>query len=387
MNSVVQSLRPQLERVLRAWRGSPLPDYLYWWLDELRVLLPASLRRQLDSGAVWFVLEREPAGWRVQRAGATQPLARWSADAEPAAQRAALAAALHGTAREDLRLALGVPADAVLRHTLLLPLAARDRLRQVIAFEIDRATPFRAAQVYFAVRALERPAPAGRFAAELVAMPRARLDPLLAQAGALGVPIDAVDMLQGTARAGVNLLPPERRPRHVSARGRLNLALALAVPVLVAFALGQWLHNREQALAQMQDQVQAMHNAAQQVADLRQRLMDQAGAAGFLVRRKRDTVSVLALLADLTRRLPASAWVERLSLDNAGQLGMQGQAQQAAPLIDALKGSPLYDEVNFQGAIQRDPNTGKERFYLVAQLRQPAAATPASTRTAAGGAP
>ena len=40
---------------------------------------------------------------------------------------------------------------------------------------------------------------------------------------------------------------------------------------------------------------------------------------------------------------------------------------QAAKLIDALKDSPLIRDAGFQGSIQPDPTTGKERFYMVAQ--------------------
>src|SRR3546814_9455088 len=52
-----------------------------------------------------------------------------------------LVAALRGVDREDLRLALLLPSATVLRRPLALPLAARDNLLQVVAFEMDRQTP------------------------------------------------------------------------------------------------------------------------------------------------------------------------------------------------------------------------------------------------------
>jgi general secretion pathway protein L len=94
---------------------------------------------------------------------------------------------------------------------------------------------------------------------------------------------------------------------------------------------------------------------------------------------------MLALLADLTRRLPDSAWLERLSIDADGQVGMQGQSRQAARLLDALKGSPLITDASFQGSIQPDAVTGKERFYLVAQLRH--APAPTAAPASGGSAP
>ena len=84
----------------------------------------------------------------------------------------------------------------------------------------------------------------------------------------------------------------------------------------------------------------------------------------------------------VTARLPDSAWLERFSVDNTGQVGFQGQSQQAAKLLDALKDSKLITDASFQGSIQPDPTTGKERFYLTARVNQPK--PPA---TAGGGAP
>jgi general secretion pathway protein L len=137
----------------------------------------------------------------------------------------------------------------------------------------------------------------------------------------------------------------------------------------------------------MQAQVESLHADAQQVLALRQQLQDNAGAAGFLVQRKQHATTMLALLADLTRRLPDSAWLERLSIDTDGQVGMQGQSRQAARLLDALKDSPLITDASFQGSIQPDALTGKERFYLVAQLRQAQAQAGSAVPASSGSAP
>src|SRR5690242_16780900 len=80
---------------------------------------------------------------------------------------------------------------------------------------------------------------------------------------------------------------------------RLNLALGAGCVVLLVLVLGQWLHNRQLALDAMQAQVDAMRADAQQVATLRQQLQDNAGAAGFLAQKKKDTVPVLALLDEM----------------------------------------------------------------------------------------
>lgn len=385
MSATSQSLRPQLERARRAWRASPLPAFLTWWGGELRALLPASTQQALAGGADWHLLERHGDNWQLRRAGESEALAQWSDADDPAMQQQALRQALAGVDPQDLRLALCLPTAAGLRRTLALPLAARDNLAQVVGFEIDRQIPFRAEQVAMDVRELTgQPAGEGRFAAELIVLPRAALDPLLERLAALRIRVDAVDLLTADGhRVGANLLAPAQRPRRSDPRRRLNLALGAGCIALVALVLGQWLHNRQLALDAMQAQVDAMRADAQQVATLRQQLQDNAGAAGFLAQKKKDTVPVLALLDEMTRRLPDTAWLERFSLDASGQIGFQGQSVQAAKLVDALKDSPLIRDVGFQGSIQADPTTGKERFYMVGKVRTPpsAASTPAAGAT------
>jgi len=382
MSTATQSLRPLVDRMRRAWRGSPLPEFFRWWGGELRALLPERWQSLFIGGADWYLLQHEGTQWTLRHAGNSVPMTRWSDTDDILIQQTALTSALKTIDREDLRLALLLPTATVLRRTLALPLAARDNLQQVMAFEIDRQTPFNVAQVYYAVRELPPPAAAGRVNAELVAVTRGTLDPLLELLTALKIPIDAVDLAVGNDRLGVNLLPLERTPRRVRPRLRLNLALAAGCVLLLLLSLGTWLHNRQEALATMQDTVESMRADAQQVSSLRQQLQDNAGAAGFLAERKKKTVSMLSLMQDITARLPDTAWLERFSVDNSGQVGLQGQSVQAAKLLDALKDSALITDASFQGSIQPDPSTGKERFYLTAQLRQP----PAGKGTTAVGA-
>ena len=377
MSTAMPSLRPGWERVRRQWRASPLPAFLAWWGGELRALLPVRWRSWFADGADWYLLQVDGDSWSLRRRGHAESLAQWNEAVEVMPARA-FATALQQVDREDLRVALLLPAVQVLRRSLSLPLAARDNLHQVVGFEMDRQTPFGVAQVYYAVRELQATAPAGRCQVELVAAARAGVDPLLARLRAQGIAVDAVDVAVADDRLGVNLLPPEQRPRRVHPRRRLNLILAAGVVLLLLLVGLEWRHNREAALAAMQAEVAAMRGDAAQVASLRQQLQDNAGAAGFLAQRKKDTVGMLELLRDATARLPQGTWLERFSVDNIGQIGMQGQSQQAAKLLDALKDSSVITDAGFQGSIQPDASTGKERFYLTARVKQAATAGPAA---------
>lgn len=384
MTALQDASQLQLDRLRRAWRGSVLPGFLRWWGGELSALLPVRWRQAFAGGERWYVLERGEGVWQLRRSGESLSIAD-AYDTDTVDHRAALLArALGECDPADRRIALLMPAAQVLRRRLVLPVAARDNLRQVVGYDIDRQTPFRADDIHFGVRELGEGGPEGRFVAELAATPRASLDPLLDELTALRVAPDRVDVPLGYGLAGVDLLPPARAPRRVDRRRRLNLALVAAIVVLLLAAMAAWLHNRNVALETMRADVDAMQSDAQRVKALRQRLMDSAGASGFLVRRKSESPSILPVLDELTHRLPDDAWLERFTLNATGQIGFQGQSPQAARLIDALKGARTIGEPSFQGTIQTDPTSGKERFYMQAKalMPKPEAAAPARAASA-----
>ncbi|NID04552.1 fimbrial assembly protein [Luteibacter jiangsuensis] len=371
MSTLQDASQLQLDRLRRAWRGSALPGFLRWWGNELAPLVPVRWRSAFAGGQRWYVVERVAEGWRLRRAGEGGSLVD-VADVDPPEHRAGLLAhALAEADPADRRVALVLPATQVLRRRLVLPLAARDNLRQVVGFDLDRQTPFRAEDIHYGVRELQETAAEGRFVAELAATPRATLDPLLDELVALGIHPDRVDVGQGEALAGVDLLPPARAPRRVDRRRRLNAALAAAIVLLVFAAMAAWLHNRNVALETMTATVESMRADAQRVSALRQRLTESAGASGFLARKKTESPSILPVLDELTHRLPDDTWLERFTLNATGQLGFQGQSPQAARLIDALKGARTIGEPSFQGTIQSDPTSGKERFYMQAKAVMP----------------
>ncbi|UPG90648.1 type II secretion system protein GspL [Luteibacter aegosomaticola] len=388
MTALQDASQLQLDRLRRAWRGSALPGFLRWWGGELAGLVPPRWRYAFAGGQQWYALERQGTRWVLRRAGESIPLAS-ADDAEPAEQRATeLQRALAASDPADRYIALVLPAAQVLRRRLVMPVAARDNLRQVVGFDLDRQTPFRAADIHYGVRDLGEAAGEGRFAAELAATPRATLDPLLDELAGLGITPDRVDVADGAALAGLDVLPPQRAPRRVDRRRRLNIALVVGIVVLAIVAMATWLHNREATLDAMRSEVDAMQADAKRVSALRQRLTESAGASGFLARRKVESPAILPVLRELTTRLPDDTWLERFTLNASGQIGFQGQSPQAAKLIDALKGAKTIGEPSFQGTIQTDPTSGKERFYMQAKALtpKPAAAAKPSAPARAGSA-
>ena len=99
---------------------------------------------------------------------------------------------------------------SVLRKELKLPAAAESNLQQVLTFEMDRQTPFRASEVYYTWKILSSEKESGQIRVELFVVPRKPVDTqleVLSQRGLTASGIDLLNELEGPEKIqgfGVN---------------------------------------------------------------------------------------------------------------------------------------------------------------------------------------
>ena len=354
-----------MEPLRLRYLDSPLPGWLQVAGDTLLSLLPDGLRRQLGvrHRRVLLAVDGQGLALRVQLEDRVQLLGVVPVD-DPAllAELRGRLEANAGNVPRWLVLDIG----QVLRPVLSVPASAEARLREVMQFEIDRQTPFSADQVSFEPRVLHRDAQSRQLKVELVVLPKARLDAALALLGPLAEGLAGVDVAMADgSRLGVNLLPAAgrgvRADRARAANRWLGAITVLALLAAMALVLG----NRSRALDEYTARVDAAQAQAREVRMLRNALKGSAAAANFLARRRAQMPTSLELLDDLTRRIPDSTFIEKLSVVD-GNLTLIGQSQQASALVGLLQGSPLIRTPTLTGSVQTDPRTGKERFTLTA---------------------
>ncbi len=374
-------------RLRARYAQSRLPGFLRWWGGELAALIPQRWRALLLRGNARLLYEAQGQDLRVLVAGDGQEreLLRLPLS-EVAALAPSLEAALGDRAGTRPRWLL-LSGERVLRRRMSLPAAAADRLRDVLAFELDRQTPFRSEDVAFDHRLLRRDEVTRQLEVELVVLPRAALDAALAPLGPQAAHLDGVDVRDPDtpdSALGVNLLPPERRATRRDPTRRLNLAL-LALAVLgTGIALWQTLENRRAAVAALSEQIDQRKREAQQVQRLRAQLDDAAGGANFLARARAARPTMLELLNDITRRVPDGSWLERFSV-NDDKVALVGLSQQASGLVAALQPSPFLRSPALSGSVQADPRNRRDRFTVAADLAV-AAEPPAAKGGAKNGA-
>jgi general secretion pathway protein L len=377
MGNLPDAVNPSIERQLARLKvrlaKTPLPRFFAWWGTQLLACLPERWRKVLSERSESLLLDvqgEEFVVWR-EKGEAVREYGRIPRGAPLEEQAAQFRRLRNAIDDPDVRTVFVIPPGRVLSRTLSLPAAAEENLRQVLAFEMDRQTPFKADQVYFDSRVLGHDASGRNARVELVLIPREQLDQELGVLPGGANELDGVDTWRdgrGAARRQVNLLPPERRARRRNMRMPLNAGLAALALVLLFVNMDLSLANRAAAVELMRAEVEQAADAARQVSTLRQTLVDSIAGANFLTERKRKGPLMVALINDLTTRIPLDTYLERLQIESE-QVQLQGQAEEASKLIALLGASPCLGNPGFQGQVQPDARTGKDRFQINASLK------------------
>jgi general secretion pathway protein L len=337
-----------------------------WWREGLLAWLPAGVRRWLAGSSRRLVLEvgddacvlaREEA----ERTQELERLDRLSPDAN--------AIARWFRTEKPGEWVLRFPASQALTRMLTLPLAAEKNLRQVAGFEMDRLTPFTAAQVYYDAAVLERQSDQRRLRVELTALPRAAVDPLLAELRQQGLPPDALGVVGG--RPSLNLLPPEQRPRRGLWGQRLRAAVVIASLTLVAAAVALPIWQQRALVLGALAKIGPIQKTANQALALRDQLDKTLETSRMLAQKKQSIPARVDLLRELTVILPDDTWVERLQI-RGDNVQIIGQSAKASALIGIVESSKFFSGAGFTSPVTIDPRTGKERFVLGARIgREP----------------
>ena len=383
------ALRGGLRRVDGSLRPR-LRGFRQWWTRSLAAWLPARVRDLFGLSPQRLLLESTVDGLRLSlwrgdgvRVLADLPLARALPEqGDPLAR-------LLSPAMARVPRWLLLPGQAALRRRLTLPAAAAERLREVLGFEIDRQTPFTAAEVRYDARPLGRRG-GDQLEAELVVVPRTTLDAALAAMGPLASTLAGVDVAEvdGTP-LGVNLASDAgRNHRKDPARGR-NLVLLLVALLALLAGMWQMLANREAAADFFAQQVEAEVERARSASLEKRQLLDLIEGGAFLRDARAGRPTMVEVMDELAERLPDDTFLEKLSVEG-DRILLIGLSREASALVARLQGSPLWSEPTLAGALQPDPRTRMDRFTLTATLTVAdpgagAAATTAETGDAAGG--
>lgn len=351
--------------------AAAVKSFLRWWLTEVSEMLPASLRRGvLPRERLILSFEAESAVFLMETPSGSTELARLDVAGSPDGQEIARAVrrrqpGYRGLMRRAARLCLRLPSSSALWVRMELPAAAKENLAEVVAFEMDRYTPFRADQVYYACSPAGGGLNGSQLPVDVTVVPRPTVEAALQAAARLGVQPDQVDVA-GAAPSGSLRIEdaepeaPKVRPARVPVLAVLAAALTMGAIVLPIVSM-------QYKVAGLRDRFAVVRGRAEAIAALKKEIVALRTEQDFLLRRKQQTVTVSRLLADVTRILPDDTWLT--DFDIAGdRLQLGGYALSASSLVGLLEHSRGFQHTSFLSPVIQDPLVGKERFSISTQI-------------------
>lgn len=348
-----------------------LGNFLDWWLGELssvlRQILPGASKPAMERWVLVKISGSLVTFFRVVHGKAAEVGRLDMASLDATGQKQAFQYEFNRVSPQQGEIALYLPQEQVLCKKLSLPLAAEENLRQVIAFEMDRHTPFYAGQVYFDYRLAQH---AEQLEIALAVAPREAIDEPLRQLAAWGARAAAV-LVAGDAThdAPWNLLPDGLRQNSKGARQpRLNTALTAGVAVLLcaALALPIW-QKRETALA-LHPLLEKAREQAEAAENLRLQLEALMAEYNYLLDKKRESPPVVAVLEDVTRILPDDTWVQQFELKGK-EMRIHGETASSSKLAGLFEQAQTLHDASFRAPLTKGQGTNSERFQLAAETR------------------
>ncbi len=346
-----------------------LVRFLAWWLGELASLLPVRLRAQfararpavhVEIGDAEAVLDSIKGGARRRLGGADLTDGTGGRDeVNRLIQQARLG---------NAQLAVVIPSAKALRQVIELPAPAAENLHEVVAFEMDRHTPFKAEDVYFDCRIVGGEPRHGRISVDLAVVPRTVADNALGVVRGWGLEADRLEV-GGTDAGALNLLPAASVPGRGSASRRVSLMLAACAAGLMVLVVYMPLWRQQSQLSLIEIQLAEARADAVAVDRLKARVKDLATRGSFFAGRKATVPTVTEIVREVTALLPDDTYLLQFGLRD-DQLAVSGYSGKASALIGELEKSELLGEVRFSSPVTLDRRVGLDRFNLSARVAQ-----------------
>jgi general secretion pathway protein L len=342
--------------------------FFSWWGEELTSLLPESLLSLFRNGRPVQLFYADET-LRLVNHGKTGEEVHNNflngIDFEDPDQKRVLAGA------SEIRLCL--EKKKYLIKKVSLPIETEENLREVLSFEMDRQTPFKADQVYYDYVILGRDKQARTLEVILILAPIDRLAYALGLLNDNDIVINAISPCEehNGLFNRVNLLPPDKREKPRKGYRLLNYFLLVTFVALLLANLVLPIWQKSTYARTLEQEVNDFKKQSAETVALRDKV-DQAKLENrFLETKKKRSLPILQILNELTMVIPDDTWINSFELrDNT--IHLHGQSVASAALIPLIDASPLFKNVSFRSPVTQNKQNNTERFHISAELEQPA---------------
>lgn len=162
----------------------------------------------------------------------------------------------------------------------------------------------------------------------------------------------------------INLLSPAARRQKKFAAYMVYGGILFFVLSLFVFPVSK-LAGQKRHLTRIENRLQEISTAADDLNRVRQESRLILDRVETMAEMKKNYPSTINILTELTQVIPESAWVVSLTYANK-KITIQGEAESATSVIEAIENSPMFREVRFSSPVTRSGPV--DRFTLEAEV-------------------
>ena len=254
-------------------------------------------------------------------------------------------------------------------RTLELPRQASEFLEGIVRAQIDRLTPWSAAQAAFGCSPPHE-ASDGRIGVTVAATARSSIMPFVKAVEALkpkAIVVSAAPGPGGGEGRGRTVVFTQQTDREVSIRKlrRILVGAPAAVGLTAVAACAAWSFVGA-------DLEESRLKVARQTAEMRASLLSgRVGpleeATAKLARKKRESAAAVIVLESLSQALPDDTYLTELHAAD-GKLEITGVTREASALIGIIEQTDQFKNATFFAPTTRAPQEVGEQFHIEAQI-------------------
>lgn len=156
-----------------------------------------------------------------------------------------------------------------------------------------------------------------------------------------------------------------------SALKQKKIASAIQVAVVAFFCLALLsipvfkIAGKKKQLIKIEQNIEQIKKKAQKVRQLRDKNQELADYLNKIAARMKSKPLAIELLKEITEVIPQTAWIYSCAYSDQ-KIRINGQAESATSVIEALENSPLFHEVHFDSPVRKSGS--EDRFKIVCQV-------------------
>lgn len=352
-------------------------EFLEWWVDELRTLIPERLHRVLyrkKSRLVFCVVGEQIEIFKnsgTQCDKESERIIVRRDHSEEIAEKLNVVSISQRLSSICLRMS---SSDCLLRDRKY-PRAAKPKISEILQRELLQSTPFTKDEIYSDyVTTFDHHEPSMMNVTQLI-IKREIVDQLVEDLQAANLIVDHVDAYDEKTQKiyDIDFFKDDcaRKENKASIFSNYVFFFVLIILLLIFAAIGM-VQRQESVLVALSTEIAYMKRDAMSITKKNERISERSDQITSVLLEKSQRPSILQVWREITVLLPDSVWLTDLQF-NGKKVLVTGFATSAASLVEVLNESPLFKETKLVSQVRYDEQKKKEQFRLeiVLQMRQP----------------